>query len=146
VEPSVRWVVGGLGVSLLVAGILGGQRDRMFIPVLIWGLYVTFGLFVTTGPWVWELGEDYGVKPVAELVQRHTPTGVKVYTSHPVTRPSLDFYADRRVWLLEGNKTPASYLETDPQPYLLVRDREVEDLPGKLVAQVKGWAILTRRD
>ncbi len=146
VEPSVVWVVGCLGASFVASGFLCGQRDRMFIPVLIWGLYLTFGLFVNVGPWVWELGEDYDVKPVAVLVQRHTPTDVKVYTSHAVTRPSLDFYADRRVWRLEGGKTPASYLETDPQPYLLVKDTEVQGLPGKLVAQVKGWAILTRRD
>ncbi len=146
VDSSVSWVLLALGGSFGVAGILATARDRMMIPVLIWGMYVSLGLLVTIGPWVWELGEDYPVKPVAELVRRHTPTGIGIYTTHPVTRPSLDFYADRRVARLEESKTPDQYLKSDPQPYLLVHDYEVATIGGKVVARVPGWAIMTRRD
>jgi 4-amino-4-deoxy-L-arabinose transferase-like glycosyltransferase len=142
----VGWVLLALGGSFGVAGILATARDRMMIPVLIWGMYVSLGLLVTLGPWVWELGEDYPVKPVAELVRRHTPTGIGIYTTHSVTRPSLDFYADRRVSRLEESKTPDLFLKSEAQPYLLVRDYEVATIRGKVVARVKGWAIMTRRD
>lgn len=146
VDGSVLWVLLALGGSFGVAGLLAWGRDRMMIPVLMWGMYVGLSMLMTLGPWVWELGEDYPVKPVAELVRRHTPAGMGIYTTHPVTRPSLDFYADRRVARLPENKTPKLYLESDPQPYLLARDAEVKDLGGKVIARVPGWAIVTRRD
>ncbi|MGF1514895.1 MAG: ArnT family glycosyltransferase [Elainellaceae cyanobacterium] len=95
--PLLAFTLGSIGLTLSAALWRLGQRDPLFAPVLVWGMYVSLLLFVASDQWVWELGEDYPVKPVAALVQSHTPPDAVVLTSHPHHRPSLDFYSDRRV-------------------------------------------------
>jgi hypothetical protein len=73
------------------------QNHRIFIPILFVGIYTTLLLFVTSKSWVWELNEAFPVKPVAALIQMHTPPNTEVYTSFAYDRPSLDFYSDRQV-------------------------------------------------
>lgn len=92
----VVFSLGAIGLTMSAALWRLGQRDPLFVPVLIWGMYLALLLFVASESWVWELAEDYPVKPVAALVQQ-VPPGATVLTSHPNHRPSLDFYSDRSV-------------------------------------------------
>jgi 4-amino-4-deoxy-L-arabinose transferase-like glycosyltransferase len=86
-----------LMLTMVVATWKIQQNNRMFIPILYIGIYTTLLLFVTSKSWVWELNEAFPVKPVAALIQTHTPSNTKVYTSFAYDRPSLDFYSDRQV-------------------------------------------------
>jgi len=86
-------ICAAVALTTLVSGILVLQRDRQFISVLIWGMYVSLLLFVSSDYWLWELNESYPVKPVAMLIQQQVSKSSSVYTSYPHQRPSLNFYA-----------------------------------------------------
>ncbi|MGB3613328.1 MAG: glycosyltransferase family 39 protein [Elainellaceae cyanobacterium] len=143
------------GDSLLLAlslGIIGltmsaalwrlGQRDSLFVPLLIWGMYLSLLPFVASPHWVWELAEDYPVKPVAALIQAYVPPEAKVLTSHPNHRPSLDFYSDRRV-VPAGN--PQLRRQWQRGAYLLL-DEAARQRPwvnqSLVLDQVEGWSLL----
>ena len=96
-QADLQVLFGAIVLTMTVTAILLAQQDSQFLPVLIWGTYVSLLLFVASGHWVWELAEAYPVKPVAALIQR-VPLGEKVYTSYPYNRPSLNFYSDRPVF------------------------------------------------
>jgi hypothetical protein len=110
-------------------------------------MYISLLLFVSSDNWIWELQEDYPVKPVAELVRRWTPPNQPVYTSFPRFRPSLDFYSHRQV-IPAGRDELLRRLKTDHAPYFLVPDRDLvlfKGLPIQSKAKIiQGWSILTR--
>lgn len=86
-----------LAISMSIAAWLIKQRDRNFIPVLFIGMYLVLTLLVSSQSWIWELKEAFPVKPVADLIRANVPPGTTIYTSFPYSRPSLDFYSDRKV-------------------------------------------------
>ncbi len=55
-------------------------------------MFVGLTLFFSSGSWLWELNEQYPVRPVANLLRSVAHSGSKVYTSDRTQRPSLDFY------------------------------------------------------
>lgn len=71
--------------------------DRRFIPVLFAGMYLVLLLLMSSKSWIWELNENFAVKPVAALIRNHVPPGTKIYTSFAYGRPSLNFYCDCQV-------------------------------------------------
>jgi 4-amino-4-deoxy-L-arabinose transferase-like glycosyltransferase len=79
------------------AGILAWRGRRVWMPLLVAGLYVALFLFVSSPSWNWELNEAFDVKPVARMIVDHVPPGVGVRTTLPYRRPSLDFYAGRLI-------------------------------------------------
>lgn len=135
-EPDLQFILMAIALTMTASTILAMRRDFQFLSVLCWGCYVTLLLFVSSEHWVWELAEAYPVKPVAALIQHHTPADRVIYTSYPFHRPSLNFYSDRSV-------IPASPAALQQQwqmaePYLLV---DVDGLAGLQLSQVKTIGI-----
>jgi 4-amino-4-deoxy-L-arabinose transferase-like glycosyltransferase len=139
-----------LGVTFGVVTILILRHNRQFIPLLIWGTYVTLLIFFSSPDWNWELTDNdaYPVKPVADLVRKNTPTGSLIYTSHPSQRPSLDFYSDRKVIAQPNQKELLKRLQTERNPFLLVQRSQLafwQQRGGVVLGQIQDWAIVTRR-
>jgi len=73
------------------------KKDPQFVTILSMGLYISLSLLMLSPYWIWEINEAYDVKPVAILLKSNTPLNQKIYTSFDYSRPSLDFYSQRRV-------------------------------------------------
>ena len=86
---------------------------------------------MTAPQWLWELAEDYPVKPVAELIRNHVPPQAIVYTNHPHHRPSLDFYSDRPVQPLDEASLMQKLSQPSPHLYFLL----TESLHDRLMEQ-----------
>ncbi|MBW4614981.1 MAG: glycosyltransferase family 39 protein [Desmonostoc vinosum HA7617-LM4] len=96
-EPVLIVMSSVLVVSMGIVAWLILQCDRRFILVLFSGMYLVLALLMSSQSWIWELNENFAVKPVATLIRTHTPPGTKIYTSFAYARPSLDFYCDCQV-------------------------------------------------
>ncbi|MEB3294143.1 MAG: glycosyltransferase family 39 protein [Synechococcales bacterium] len=139
-----------LGMTFAVVSTLIWRHNRQFIPVLIWGTYVTLFLFVSSPDWNWELADNnaYAVKPVAEMVRKHTPAGQAIYSSYPSNRPSLDFYSDRRVIPHPDATALKTRFQTEKSPFLLVPRSQIptwQKQGGTVISQIQDWAIVTRK-
>ena len=135
-----------LTITLTTSTILLLRQDSQFILVLIWGLYVSLLLLTLSRYWVWELGDAYPVKPVAEIVQQNTPLKQTVLTSYLYNRPSLNFYSDRPV-IPASIETLRQEWRNKARPYLLVDQAALEQLNLKSVQQLgqaEGWSLITR--
>jgi 4-amino-4-deoxy-L-arabinose transferase-like glycosyltransferase len=86
-----------LSLSLFLASWKMKQNNPIFIAILLVGMYTALGLLMISQSWLWELNEAFPVKPVAALIQAHTPPGKIVYISFGYNRPSLDFYSQHQV-------------------------------------------------
>ena len=133
------------GTSLLVfpagAGLLGGGMllrrpaeplRRRGLALLLTGWCFSL-LLLFQGPlWNWELNEHDDVRPVARLARE--ATAVAVDRSLPIymagdsgQRPSLGWYAQRRILRLPERKEPSS-----PQQFLLI-EKAIEPPPPLLL-------------
>jgi hypothetical protein len=152
-QAGLPLILGAVALTLTVAIVLIVQRDSQFILVLFWGMYVSLVLFVASPYWVWELDESYPVKPVATLVRENTPPNATVWTLYPYSRPSLNFYSDRRI--VQSSASPSQlpvalqdYWQKDPQPYLLLEQAALTQLALPSVqplSSAAGWVLLTRQ-
>ncbi|HEY9608136.1 glycosyltransferase family 39 protein, partial [Allocoleopsis sp.] len=118
-DPQPVLIIMG-GVVALTMGTVAWyiqQNNPRFILILLLGMYLTLGLLMTSKSWLWELNEAFPVKPVAALIQAHTPPEAVVYMSFAYGRPSLSFYSDRRV--IPGDVTTLQQLWST-KPYLLL--------------------------
>ena len=147
-DGEVQLILAAVAVTMTFASILAVRRDRQFLIVLIWGMYVSLLLFVTSHHSIWELAEAYPVKPVAALIQSRTPVGQKVYTSFAYNRPSLNFYSDRWVISAAIDKFDfQQYWLQHPHPYLLLDESSLKNLQLKSVQQLgkaQGWTLITK--
>jgi len=144
-QGDVQILFGAIALTMTVTAVLLAQQDAQFLPVLIWGTYVSLLLFVASSHWVWELAESYPVKPVAALMQQ-IPSGEKVYTSYPYNRPSLNFYSDRPI-LPADVKQLKRFWRREPQPYLLLDEAALSSLNLKFVkslGEAEGWTVIMR--
>ena len=137
-----------VGLTMTASSILLVRGDRQFVIILFWGMYVSLSLLFSSPYWVWELGEDYPVKPVAEMIREMTPSQTVVFTSHPNHRPSLNFYSDRQVMpatieqLQKHWKQDASaYFLVDPDSLKLLELENIQQLDS-----VNKWQLITRAD
>lgn len=145
-EPDLQLMLAAVGMSLAIASFLLRRRDRQFLLILFWGMYLSLWLFVMSDNWVWELAEAYPVRPVAEMIRRSTPPGQEVFTSHPDSRPSLDFYSDRRVTSASVEELRRKWRE-DPLCYLLLDRATFADLGlenVQVMSEAEGWVLVTR--
>lgn len=135
-----------VGLTMTSSAILLARQDRQFVIILFWGMYISLCLFLVTPYWLWELGEDYPVKPVAEMIRQHSPSETVIFTSHPNHRPSLNFYSQRQV-------IPATFEQIrkhwrqDASAYFLVDAESLERLQlsqVKFISQVNQWHLITR--
>jgi 4-amino-4-deoxy-L-arabinose transferase-like glycosyltransferase len=150
-SPAQDWevqiILAAVALTMTIASLLAARGDRQFIVILVWGMYVSLLLLMTSSHWVWELAEAYPVKPVAALIQSGTPTGRKVYTSDANGRPSLNFYSDR--WIIPAATSDLQkYWQQHSQPYLLLERATLENLHLESVQQLgkaEGWTLITKR-
>ena len=134
-------------LTMTLAAVLLHRKDRQFILVLIWGTYVTLLVFVASDNWVWELAEDYPVKPIAEIVRQGTPAGKEVFTSHKLPRPSLNFYSQRQV-IVADSETLKQKWQSLPQPYFLLEKPVLKHLAlenAEVVKTADDWVLVTRK-
>jgi 4-amino-4-deoxy-L-arabinose transferase-like glycosyltransferase len=143
---ELQWILAAVAGTMTLSAWLAVWGERQFLTVLVWGMYISLLFFLTSRHWVWELAEAYPVKPVAVLIQTHTPPRQEIYTSFAYNRPSLDFYSDRRVISTTSSQLQQRW-QQQPQPYLLL-DRptlEALKLPDvKSLGQASGWTLITR--
>lgn len=135
-----------LALTMTISAVLLHRKDRQFLLVLIWGTYVTLLVFVASDNWVWELAEDYPVKPVAEIVRTGTPAGQQVFTSHRFPRPSLNFYSNHQVIVADGPTLQQKW-QTLSQPYFLLDKSVFKHLALKnaeVVKTVDDWVLVTK--
>ncbi|MEG3438012.1 glycosyltransferase family 39 protein [Pannus brasiliensis CCIBt3594] len=136
IDPLAPLTLAALSLTTATAALLVARRSEQFIPVLLWGMYVSLFIFVSSPYWIWELNEAFPVKPVAGLIQKYVPADRPVYMAFEYERPSLNFYSDRRVFPLSEPALLDHWRET-PHPYLLV-DRPTRKRPEYERARVLG--------
>lgn len=137
-----------VGFTMTMALFLLRRQDAQFILVLAWGMYVSLALLMLSGHWLWELGEDYPVQPVAAIVAREVPPGATVYTSNPIRRPSLEFYAGHPVIPQHDAELQHRWHQHVP-PYLLLDDAAAQRLTlsgTQVLGRAEGWTLVTRSD
>ncbi|WP_413163520.1 ArnT family glycosyltransferase [Capilliphycus salinus ALCB114379] len=145
-EFDLQLTLAALSLTFALTTLLLYRKDRQFLIVLFWGMYVSLILFVSSDNWVWELAEDYPVKPVAALVQQNTSVEDSIYTSHPYSRPSLNFYSDRKIKAL-GDEELKQKWSVSPHPYFLLDDASLKRLQRpqvKTLGTVSGWTLITK--
>jgi 4-amino-4-deoxy-L-arabinose transferase-like glycosyltransferase len=147
IERDLQLMLIFVALTMIITAWLLHRKDRQFLLVLIWGTYVSLLVFVASDNWVWELTEDYPVKPIAEIVRQGTPAGKEVFTSHRLPRPSLNFYSNRQVIVADGLTLKKKW-QTLPQPYFLVEKPLIKNLDlknAKIVKTVDDWVLVTRK-
>jgi hypothetical protein len=96
--------------------------------------------------WLWELNNDFPVKPVAAVLHGRTPPLAKIYTNYPYFRPSLDFYSDRIV-IPQSNEQLKSLWQLSDTPYFLINS-DILPVPQLKDQEVLGsgvsWQLITR--
>ena len=70
---SLPLIFGSLTLTFGATSVFIARRERQFIALLFWGLYVSCFFFVSSSSWVWELNSLEPVKPVANLINTHLP-------------------------------------------------------------------------
>jgi 4-amino-4-deoxy-L-arabinose transferase-like glycosyltransferase len=147
IERDLQLMLMFVALTMTITAWLLHRKDRQFLLVLIWGTYISLLVFVASDNWVWELKEDYPVKPIAEIVRQGTPAGKEVFTSHPLPRPSLNFYSNRQV-IVADKLTLQQKWQTLPQPYFLLDKPFLKNLGlknAKIVKTVDDWVLVTRK-
>ena len=128
--PIDLWLLlifGSLTVTFGVTAILIARRERQFIALLFWGLYVSYLLLVTSSSWLWELNNLEPVKPIANLINTHVPQQEIIYTSWYEYPSSLDFYSDRPILSQEMTQLKQHW-QQNSSVYLLLDRLTIEEL------------------
>lgn len=147
IERDLQLMLMFVALTMTITAVLLHRQDRQFILVLIWGTYVSLMVFVASDNWVWELAEDYPVKPIAEIVRTGTPAGQEVFTSHRLGRPSLNFYSERQVIVADAPTLQQKW-QTLPQPYFLLEKPVLKHLglqDAEVVKTADDWVLVTRK-
>ncbi len=147
-KPDLQLILTAVALTLTATYILAMRQNSQFILVLLWGTYLSLFLLMASRQWVWELNEAYPVKPVAQIVQNHVPSGQAILTSYPNSRPSLNFYSDRQVI----PATPAGiegYWQNTTQPYVLIDPQTLKLLQldsVRVLDNAEDWLLVTKRE
>ncbi|MEC4983298.1 MAG: glycosyltransferase family 39 protein [Oscillatoria sp. PMC 1068.18] len=96
-DRSLIIILGAVALTTITAAVLIERKDEQFFSMLVWGMYISLLLFVSSPYWIWELNEAFPVQPVAGIIKVATPPNETVYTSFDYRRPSLDFYSEKPV-------------------------------------------------
>jgi 4-amino-4-deoxy-L-arabinose transferase-like glycosyltransferase len=148
-EYELGFICVFLAFTMAVTAILLARRNPQFIGILFWGMYVSLILFLSSSHWIWELNEAYPVKPVAEIIQKHTLPQQIIYTSFTYERPSLNFYSDRRV-IPANQEEIKRYWQENSHPYLWLDAQTLEKLnfPSKIILgnlEYSSWTLITKK-
>ena len=62
---------------------------------MIFGIIIGLFFFVSSKFWLWELNENWDVRPVAEFISDFPDQ--QIYIKNSFERPSLNWYAGKRI-------------------------------------------------
>lgn len=156
-ETDLALTLTAIALTMTIAIVLMFKRDLQFIIILFWGSYLTIFLLMNSDNWVWELNEQYPVKPVAQMIQKSSvPPQQKIYTSYPNFRPSLNFYSERQI-IPTNKETLEQIWQEQTSPYFLLRPsfpKEINLELVKIIGQVKidtpqseaSWVLITKEN
>ncbi|NJM22475.1 MAG: glycosyltransferase family 39 protein [Richelia sp. RM2_1_2] len=145
-SSELQLIFAAFSVTMALAALRAQRGDRQFIKVILWGTYVSLLLFVKSNYWVWELNENYPVKPVVQMVVQAN-TGVSpIYISSTNHRPSLDFYSNGTIKTASPDDLKY-YWQHDQKPYFLLDEDTLKTLPLDSVEEIakqEGWTLVTK--
>ena len=102
---SLAWFIGGLFLSSSRKNI----RKVGFIGMIFASIIGLF-FFVSSKFWLWEINENWDVRPVAEFISDFP--GQQIYINNSFERPSLNWYARKRIKTFdEKNKTKCNLIK-----------------------------------
>ena len=127
VDFYLPFICGSLAITFGATAIVIAQQEKQFIPLLFWGLFVSIFLLIISPHWIWELKAIEPIKPIAELIEQHTPEKQAIYTSMSQARPSLGFYSDRHI-IAQNIDNLKYHWQHDPQVYLLLDSPAIKEL------------------
>ncbi len=145
-SSELQLIFAALSVTMALSALKAQRTDKQFLKVLLWGTYVSLLLFVKSNYWIWELNEDYPVKPVVEMVARANPGVTPIYISSTHNRPSLDFYSEGTIKTASENELK-HYWKYDKIPYFLLDENTLKNLrldSVKVIDKQEGWTLVTR--
>ena len=94
---SLAWLIGGL--------LLSDSREKIrklgFIGI-IFGSIIGLFFFVNSKFWLWEINENWDVRPVAEFISYFPDQ--QIYIKNSFERPSLNWYAGKRIKTFDEEK------------------------------------------
>ncbi|HEY9770158.1 MAG TPA: glycosyltransferase family 39 protein [Coleofasciculaceae cyanobacterium] len=151
IDFYLPFVCGSLSITFAATAIVIAQQDKQFIPLLFWGLFISFFLLFISPHWIWELKAVESVKPIAELVKQYTPPQAIIYSSMPLERPSLDFYSDRQI-VNQSIEELKQHWQENATVYLLVDSLALKqlNLPQQAIAkdaqfESLGWMLAIKK-
>jgi 4-amino-4-deoxy-L-arabinose transferase-like glycosyltransferase len=127
IDFSLLLVFAFLTLTFGATAIFIARRERQFISLLFWGLYVSYLLLVASSHWVWELDNLEPVKPIAEIINSNVPQQEIIYTSWSQYPSSLNFYSDRPI-ITEAITQLKQRWQQHHSVYLLVDRSTIEKL------------------
>ena len=87
---SIGWFIGGF----LLSNSRKNIRKIGFLGI-VFGTLISFLLFVSSKFWLWEINENWDVRPVAEFIS-DLPYK-EIYIRNSFERPSLNWYAQKQI-------------------------------------------------
>ncbi|MFM7190352.1 MAG: hypothetical protein ACKOX2_05975, partial [Microcystaceae cyanobacterium] len=102
-----------LGFTLGMTANLLAQRQRDFVPILFWGIFLSLMLWVQTPLWLWHPRADFPVKAIGQLIQKQVPAKETLYGTLPQENTALNFYSDRRVLPISFKKLQDYWKQTE---------------------------------
>ncbi|KGG11902.1 MULTISPECIES: 4-amino-4-deoxy-L-arabinose transferase [Prochlorococcus] len=104
------------------------------ISCLIIGNFISLFILMGSPNWIWELNENWSVKPIAEMVIKNDPTNIIIKGSFE--RPSLNWYSNRKI---------RSYVSSEGNNWYLVKTMantyEIKDKSCSKKDSKDEWAI-----
>lgn len=145
-QLEIQLMLAAVALTMTFAAFLLQKRDRQFLLILFWGTYISLFLFLSSDLWIWELKEDYAVKPVAEIIQKHAPPNQIVHTLDDKDRPSLNFYSDRQIKRVGFARVEQEWKQKSSF-YLLVQESSLPNIALENMqdlGRAEGWVLVTR--
>ncbi len=103
---GLGWCIGGWWLRSTAT-----QRRRLGVIILSSGNVAALALLFHSHLWIWELNETWPVQPVAALAKANS--GEEIRLKGYGERPSLNWYAERRIPRLQGER--GMHLSDKPQ-------------------------------
>ncbi|WP_019504393.1 glycosyltransferase family 39 protein [Pleurocapsa sp. PCC 7319] len=144
VDFYLPFICGSLAITFAATAIVLTQQEQQFIPLLFWGLFISILILVISPHWLWEQKITEPIKPIAEMLKKHTPPQTIVYTSMLEPRPSLNFYSDRQI-IPQNPAQLKQYWQQNSTAYLLLKPDIIKrlNLPQEAVIKDDEFKSLT---
>ena len=146
-KPDLAIIFVAVTITMAASAILMQKGDRQFLKIMLWGTYVSLLLLMKSNHWLWELNENYPVKPVAGMILRVNPPVRKIYTSLDINRPSLNFYSDRIIVPTPETAKLKLILQTHKHPYFLLDKSTLENLSPEsvdVIEETNNWFLVKK--